>query len=109
MSQAGKVAVITGAGRNIGEAIAHRLADEGASIAVVDLDQDRADKVVHDLIGRNIPAAGFVCDVSNPEQIETSVGAIHAHFGRIDRLVNNVAISDDKTIPEIDLATGQRT
>ena len=54
-------------------------------------------------------AAAFVCDVSKPEQIETTVGAIHAHFGRIDILVNNVAISDNKNILDIDLATWQRT
>ena len=103
MSHDGKVAVVTGAGRNIGEAIAHRLADEGAAIAVVDLDQGRADKVVSDLTQRGVSAAAFVCDVSSPEQIETTVGDIHAHYGRIDILVNNVAISD------IDLATWQRT
>ena len=109
MSHEGRVAVITGAGRNIGEAIAHRLADEGASIAVVDLDQGRADKVVSDLTQRAVKAMSFVCDVSRPEQIEVTVGEIHAHFGRIDILVNNVAISDNKNILDIDLATWQRT
>jgi len=109
MSHDGKVAVVTGAGRNIGEAIAHRLADEGAAIAVVDLDQGRADKVVSDLAQRGVSAAAFVCDVSSPEQIETTVGDIHAHYGRIDILVNNVAISDNKNILDIDLATWQRT
>lgn len=109
MSLKDKVAVVTGAGRNIGEAIAHRLADEGAAIAVVDLDQGRADKVVADLSRKDISTAAFVCDVSSPEQIETTVGTIHAHFGRINILVNNVAISDNKNILDIDLATWQRT
>ena len=92
MSLNDKVAVVTGAGRNIGEAIAHRLADEGAAIAVVDLDQGRADKVVADLSGKGVSAATFVCDVSSPEHIETTVGAIHAHFGELNNLVNNFAI-----------------
>ena len=109
MSLKDKVAVVTGAGRNIGEAIAHRLADEGAAIAVVDLDQGRADKVVADLNRKGISTAAFVCDVSDPEQIETTVGEIHAHFGRTNILVNNVAISDNKNILDIDLATWQRT
>jgi NAD(P)-dependent dehydrogenase (short-subunit alcohol dehydrogenase family) len=109
MSHDGKVAIITGAGRNIGEAIAHRLAEESVAIAVVDLDQGRADKVVADLTGKGVSAAAFVCDVSSPEQIETTVNAIHAHFGRIDILVNNVAISDNKNILDIDLVTWQRT
>ena len=107
MSHEGKVAVVTGAGRNIGEAIAHRLAGDGAAIAVVDLDQGRADKVVADLTGKGVSAAAFVCDVSSPEQIEATVDRIHG--GRIDILVNNVAISDNKNILDIDLATWQRT
>ncbi|HCL69187.1 MAG TPA: NAD(P)-dependent oxidoreductase, partial [Gammaproteobacteria bacterium] len=64
MGNEGKLAIITGAGRNIGEAIAHRLADDGASIAVVDLDQGRADKVAGDLLDKGVSAAPFVCDVS---------------------------------------------
>ena len=109
MGTEGKLAIITGAGRNIGEAIAHRLADDGASIAVVDLDQGRADKVVGDLVDKGVSAAPFVCDVSNPEQIVTTVGAIHEEFKRIDILVNNVAISDNKNILDIDLTTWQKT
>ena len=109
MGHEGKLAIITGAGRNIGEAIAHRLADDGASIAVVDLDQGRADKVVGDLLDKGVSAAPFVCDVSNPEQIMTTVEAIHEVFKRIDILVNNVAISDNKNILDIDLTTWQKT
>ncbi|MDP5342947.1 MAG: SDR family oxidoreductase [Litorivicinaceae bacterium] len=104
-----KVAIVTGAGRNIGEAISHRLADDGFAIAVVDLDQGRADHVVSDLTAKGIEAAAFVCDVSDPVQIETTVNAVHGHFGRIDVLVNNVAISDNKHILEIDLALWQKT
>lgn len=109
MDHEGKLAIITGAGRNIGEAIAHRLAEDGASIAVVDLDQGRADKVVADLLGKGVSAAPFVCDVSSPEQIMTTVEAIHEEFKRIDILVNNVAISDNKSMLDIDLTTWQKT
>lgn len=104
-----KVAIVTGAGRNIGEAISHRLADDGCAIAVVDLDQGRADHVVADLTAKGIEAAAFVCDVSDPSQIEATVEAVHQHFGRIDVLVNNVAISDNKHILDIDLALWQKT
>ncbi len=109
MSHANKVAIVTGAGRNIGEAIAHRLADDHSSIAVVDLDKERAESVVADLIGRGTTAAPFVCDVSIPDQIQKTVNSIYSHFGRIDILVNNVAISDNKNILDIDLTTWQKT
>ncbi len=104
-----RVAIITGAGRNIGEATAHRLASEGANIAVVDLDGPRAETVAADLEAKGVSARGFVCDVSVPQDIEKTVDAVHSHFGRIDILVNNVAMSDNKNILNIDLATWQKT
>ena len=88
-----KVAIVTGAGRNIGEAIAHRLAGEGAKVAVVDLDGARAEKVAD---GTDEDAGkGLVADTV-------------AALGRIDILVNNVAISDNKHILEITKAEWDR-
>ena len=104
-----RVAIVTGAGRNIGESIAHTLAAEGASIAVVDLDKARAEKVASDVRKRGVEADAFVCDVSDPAAIEATTQAIEKRFGRIDILVNNVAISDNKHMLDITLEEWQRT
>ena len=65
MKLAGQVAIITGAGRNIGEDTAKLFATEGAKVAVVDNHQGRADKVAGDIVKSNGEAAGFVADVSS--------------------------------------------
>ncbi|MFP5336734.1 MAG: SDR family NAD(P)-dependent oxidoreductase [Actinomycetes bacterium] len=92
---AGRVAVVTGGGRNVGEAIAHRFAREGARVAVVDLDADRARRTV-DLITAELPdaAAAFVCDVSDSASVQEMADAVADTFGGVDILVNNVAITD---------------
>ena len=92
---AGKVAVVTGGGRNVGEAIALRFAREGAKVAVVDLDKDRAQRTV-DLIEGEVPgaAATFVCDVSEKDSVREMAAAVVETFGGVDVLVNNVAITD---------------
>jgi NAD(P)-dependent dehydrogenase (short-subunit alcohol dehydrogenase family) len=92
---AGKVAVVTGGGRNVGEAIALRFAREGARVAVVDLDKDRAQRTV-DLIEVEVPGAGaaFVCDVSEKDSVREMAAAVVETFGGVDVLVNNVAITD---------------
>ncbi len=94
-SLAGKVAVVTGGGRNVGEALALRFAQEGAKVAVVDLDKDRAQRTV-DLIERELPgvAAPFVCDVSEKNSVKDMAAAVVDTFGGVDVLVNNVAITD---------------
>jgi NAD(P)-dependent dehydrogenase (short-subunit alcohol dehydrogenase family) len=96
-----KVAVVTGAGRNIGEAIATLFADEGAKVAVVDLDQGRADHTVGLIKGKGGQAVAVVADVSKEDSVQAMIAAAAKAFGRVDILVNNVAISDNKHILDI--------
>jgi len=101
MKLANQVAVITGGGRNIGEETAKLLAAEGARIAVVDLDRDRGERVAEEIKASGGEAAAFVADVSNSREVADLVQAVTTRFGRIDILVNNVAISDNKSIIDI--------
>jgi NAD(P)-dependent dehydrogenase (short-subunit alcohol dehydrogenase family) len=103
MKLANKVAIITGAGRNIGEETAKLFASEGASIAVVDLDPSRGQKVVADIVAAGGKAKTFVCDVGKEDDIINCVKDVMKAFGQIDILVNNAAISDNKTL--FDLST----
>ena len=101
MKLSGKVAIVTGAGRNIGEEICKLLAADGATIAVVDLDKARGDKVAADIVASGSKAKGFVCDVGKEDDIVKCVNDVKAEFGRVDILVNNAAISDNKTMFDI--------
>jgi NAD(P)-dependent dehydrogenase (short-subunit alcohol dehydrogenase family) len=96
-----QVAIVTGAGRNIGEETAKLLASEGAKVAVADMDKSRGQKVADEIVKRGGDAAGFVVDVSVPSDIEKLVKDVVAKWGRIDILVNNAAISDNKHILDI--------
>ncbi|MEC8462973.1 MAG: SDR family oxidoreductase [Pseudomonadota bacterium] len=101
MKLAEKTAIVTGAGRNIGEEIAVLFAQEGAKVAVVDMDESRAKAVADRIKGDGGEAAAIVCDVSNTGDIAKMVSSTVDAFGAIDILVNNVAISDNKDIFEI--------
>ena len=101
MKLEGQVAIVTGAGRNIGERIAEVLAGEGARIAVVDLDRGRAEQAARTLADAGREAEAFVADVSDNESVRSLVAAVVERFGRIDILVNNVAISDNRHVLEI--------
>lgn len=94
-SVAGKVAIVTGAASGMGRATAHLFADEGAHVAVVDVGQDRVDRVVAEIHGAHGPtsARGWVCDVSDHGAIHRLVDEVAAHFGGIDILINNAGIS----------------
>lgn len=96
-----KVAIVTGGGRNIGEAVAKLFAVEGARVAVVDLDQPRAARVAAAITTAGGTAEAFVADVSKGADVAALVQAVVARLGRVDVLVNNVAISDNKGILEI--------
>src|SRR5947209_17586123 len=93
-----QVAVVTGAGRNIGEDIAKLFAAEGAKVAVVDMDRPRGERVVGTIREAGGEAELFAADVSKQSDVAALVNAVVERFGRIDILVNNVAISDNKHI-----------
>lgn len=106
---ANKVAIVTGAGRNIGEDVAKLLAQEGAAIAVVDINKGRADKVAGDIIAAGGKAKGFVCDVGKEEDIIATVNGAVAEWGHVDILVNNAAISDNRHMFDITTEEWNRT
>jgi NAD(P)-dependent dehydrogenase (short-subunit alcohol dehydrogenase family) len=101
MKLAGQVAIVTGAGRNIGEEVAKLFAAEGAAVAVFETDQARGERTVNAIADRGGKAALFLVDVSKAGEVEGAVRAVVEKFGRIDVLVNNVAISDNKHIFDI--------
>jgi NAD(P)-dependent dehydrogenase (short-subunit alcohol dehydrogenase family) len=96
-----QVAIVTGAGRNIGEEIAKLFAAEGAQVAVVDMDAGRGGRVAAEIRQSGGDAQLFLADVSRGSDVAELVHAVVARFGRIDILVNNVAISDNQHILDI--------
>jgi NAD(P)-dependent dehydrogenase (short-subunit alcohol dehydrogenase family) len=101
MKLANQVAIVTGAGRNIGEAIAKTLAAAGAKVAVVDLDKGRGDKIAAEIVTGGGEAAAFVADVAAEADIARVVAGVGDRWGRIDILINNAAISDNRNILDI--------
>ena len=97
-----QIAIVTGAGRNIGEDVAKLFVQEGAKVAVVDLDQGRGSRVAGDINASKPGAAISVfCDVSSPDSVEKMVQSVVKQFGGVDILVNNAAWTDHKTLFDI--------
>ena len=88
-----KKAVVTGAGRGLGAAIARGLAAEGAHVVVVDMDQAAADAVVTEIKSSGGSAAAEALDISNREAVLAFGQRVAAEYGTIDVLVNNAGIS----------------
>ena len=97
MNLQGKVAVVTGGSRGLGEATAIKLASMGANVAIIDvgdpsLAQDVCDRLTGDF---GVQAKAYVCDVSDFEAVKVTVAAIKADFGTVHVLVNNAGITRD--------------
>jgi 3-oxoacyl-[acyl-carrier protein] reductase len=101
----GKVAIVTGAGRNIGRAIALALAADGASIVV----NARSNRAEADTVAREIEAAGgkalvHIGDVADAGHVQAMADMAVGHFGRLDILVNNAALRREKPFAEMSYA-----
>ncbi len=91
MSTNQKTAVVTGAARGIGLAIAQKLLADGYRVGLLDFDAETLAQTAAALSGQ--PILSVECDVSNPAQVQASIQQLAAHFGRIDVLVNNAGIA----------------
>ena len=88
-----KIAVVTGAGSGMGKAIAKRLAGEGATIVVADINEAGMNATVSELTAQGAKAAGVRVDVSNRDDVQRAMQHIVDQFGRIDILVNNAGVT----------------
>jgi 3-oxoacyl-[acyl-carrier protein] reductase len=101
----GKVAVVTGAGRNIGRAIALTLAQGGASVLVnARSNRAEADAVAHEIVAAGGKALVHIGDVADAASVQAMAAAATKHFGRIDILVNNAALRREKSFAEMSYA-----
>lgn len=103
MQLKGRIAVVTGAAQGIGAAVARAFAEAGASVAVVDLAQERADAVAATLRGAGAAAMGVACNVAHRDEVERMVAAVQAQYGRIDVLVNNAGITRPAMLHKMDV------
>jgi NAD(P)-dependent dehydrogenase (short-subunit alcohol dehydrogenase family) len=85
----GRVALITGAGRGIGRAMAKLFAREGAHVAVTSRTKANVDQVVEEIVGAGGTAIGMRCDVGDGAQITATIAEVARQFGQLDILVNN--------------------
>jgi NAD(P)-dependent dehydrogenase (short-subunit alcohol dehydrogenase family) len=92
----GRVAIVTGAGRNIGRDIALALCAQGTAVAVVDRDGGLAAAVTKEIVERNGPgsALAVTCDVTDESDVQNMVASTVAELGGVHYLVNNVAATD---------------
>jgi 3-oxoacyl-[acyl-carrier protein] reductase len=98
----GKIALVTGSGRNIGRATVLKLADEGAHVIVNSrTNQAEAEAVANEARARGVKALSILADVANKQQVDSMVSTALSEFGRIDILINNAAIRPHKPFTEL--------
>ncbi len=92
MRLSGNVSIVTGAGQGIGEAYARRFAQEGARVAVVDVNREKGEAVAESIRKDGGEAIFLTCDVSSEDATKQMAKAVAEKWGRIDTLLNNAAI-----------------
>lgn len=93
-----KVAIVTGAARGIGAAVARRLADDGLAVAVLDLDAQACAETVENITAAGGKAIAVGCDVSDEDAVAAGVDAITAELGAPTVLVNNAGVIRDNLL-----------
>src|SRR6476661_7450372 len=98
----GKVALVTGSGRNIGRATVLKLAGEGANVVVnARSNQQEAEAVVREARDLGVRAVSVLADVGKKAEVETLAAKALSEFGRVDILINNAAIRPHKPFLEV--------
>ncbi|MBC7945324.1 MAG: 3-oxoacyl-ACP reductase FabG [Burkholderiales bacterium] len=97
----GKVSIITGAAKGIGQATALKFAKEGAKVIVCDIDMTAVNETVDQIIVNGGEAVGFRVDVTDKESIAAMVESVVNKYGRIDTLVNNAGIVMDAQLKKM--------
>jgi len=104
-----QMAVVTGAGSGLGQAIANELAARGAAVAVLDLSAERAQSTAAQITGNGGRALAFEADVSQAEQLDRAVSAAVAELGTLNIMVNNAGILDGyQNVDEMDESIWRR-
>ncbi|MEO8160758.1 MAG: SDR family NAD(P)-dependent oxidoreductase, partial [Arenimonas sp.] len=88
-----KVCIITGAALGIGRACAQRLADEGARVAIFDVDDQAGHLLLEQLRARSVDADFWHVDVSREAQVRAAIEGVAERFGGVDVLVNNAGVA----------------
>ncbi len=96
-----RAAIVTGAARGIGRAIALTLLKEGAKVAIIDSDEEKLDMLKKEMEKENKEAITIPCDITKSPKVKEMVVGVHKKFGRIDILVNNAGIIRRGTIETV--------
>src|SRR5579859_2012962 len=99
----GKVAVITGASRGLGKAMALALAGAGARLALVARDRPKLEETAAEVAALGAEAAIFIADVTEESQVATMAELVVSQFGRVDILINNAGTNIRKPMVEYTL------
>ena len=101
LNLSGKVAIVTGGAKGIGQGIAYRLAEAGAKVLVADMDDEAAKATAAELAAKGWVAASYKVDVSDEAAVKAMIDACKNHFGSVDILVNNAGIYPPAPIAEL--------
>jgi len=93
-----QVALVTGSGRGIGQAIALALAEHGANVVVNDVVEGSAEQVAAQIEEKGVAAVPVVADITSEDEVKAMVAAVTDRFGQIDILVNNAGITQDNLL-----------
>ncbi|ENV55505.1 acetoin reductase [Acinetobacter baylyi] len=96
-----KIALITGAGQGIGRGIAVRLAQEGVHLALVDLNQEKLDQVLHEVQQYGIKATTFIADVSQRHEVFAAIDHADLTLYGLDVVINNAGIAQVQAIDDV--------
>ncbi|TLD42045.1 MAG: Short-chain dehydrogenase/reductase SDR [Candidatus Jettenia ecosi] len=104
----GNVALVTGGGRGLGEAICRMLGESGANVVLTDIREELVKKVADDLRIKSIESMALPLDVGNEQQAEDAVNQVVARYGHLDILINNAGIDVTLPVDEISVADWDR-